>query len=67
MPTEEILLEAKKLHKVSNCLDLLAERHAPIAEALLILSCSVRNSATLLEVLVALKTGPPLETDAAIN
>jgi hypothetical protein len=37
---------------------LLAEQHAPISDALSILSGSVRNSATLLEVLVALKMGP---------
>ena len=58
MPANEILLEAKKLHKVSDSLDLLAGQHTPIAEALTLLSGSVRNSATLLEVLVALKLGP---------
>jgi hypothetical protein len=57
IPAKEILLEAKKLHKVSDSLDVLAEQHAPISEALSILSGSVRNSATLLEVLVALKMG----------
>jgi len=58
MPANEILQEAKKLRKVSESLDVLAERHAPISEALSILSGSVRNSATLLEVLVALKLTP---------
>lgn len=58
MPANEILQEAKKLHKVSDSLDVLAEQHAPISEALSILSGSVRNSATLLEVLVALKLTP---------
>jgi hypothetical protein len=57
MPANEILQEAKKLHKVSDSLDVLAEQHAPISEALSLLSGSVRNSATLLEVLVALKMG----------
>ena len=57
MPANEILQEAKKLHKVSDSLDLLAEQHAPIEEALSLLSGSVRNSATLLEVLVAVKMG----------
>jgi hypothetical protein len=57
MPANEILQEAKKLHKVSDSLDLLAEQHAPISEALSLLSGSVRNSATLLEVLVAVKMG----------
>jgi hypothetical protein len=58
VPAHEILLEAKKLHKVSDSLDVLATQHAPLAEELSILSGSVRNSATLLEVLVALKMGP---------
>ena len=40
---------------MSESLDVLAEQHAPISEALSVLSGSVRNSATLLEVLVALK------------
>jgi hypothetical protein len=57
MPANEILQEAKKLHRVSDSLDLLAEQHTPISEALSILSGSVRHSATLLEVLVALKLG----------
>jgi hypothetical protein len=63
MPAHEILLEAKKLHKVSDSLDVLATQHEPLAEALAILSGSVRNSATLLEVLVALKMGPVLGMD----
>jgi hypothetical protein len=58
MPANEILEEARKLHKVSASLDLLAEEHVPVSEALSILSGSVRNSATLLEVLVVLKLKP---------
>jgi hypothetical protein len=58
MPAQEILQEARKLHKVSESLDVMAEQHAPISEALSILSGSVRSSATLLEVLVALKLKP---------
>jgi hypothetical protein len=67
MPANEILQEATKLHKVSASLDLLAAQHAPISEALSILSGSVRNSATLLEVLVALKLGSGPRLDSAIN
>ncbi|MGP8176160.1 MAG: hypothetical protein ACLP7O_16675 [Terracidiphilus sp.] len=67
MPAHEILQEATKLHKVSDSLDVLAEQHAPISEELTILSGSVRNSATLLEVLVALKLGPDPGFDPAIN
>jgi hypothetical protein len=57
MPANAILQEAGKLHNVSDSLDALAEEHLPLAEALLILSGNVRNLATLLEVLVALKLG----------
>jgi hypothetical protein len=58
LAANEILHEARKLHKVSESLDKLAHDHAPVAEALTILAGSVRNSATLLEVLVALRLGP---------
>lgn len=67
MSANEILQEATKLHKVSVNLDLLAAEHAPISEALSILSGSIRNSATLLEVLVALKLGPVPGLDSALN
>ena len=67
MPAIEILQEARKLHKVSDSLDVLAMQHAPIEEALSILSGSVRNSATLLEVLVALKLGPVPGLDSVMN
>jgi hypothetical protein len=67
MPAKEILQEAKKLHKVSDSLDVLAEQHSPIAEALSILSGSVRNSATLLEVLVTLRLGPVPGLDTVVN
>jgi hypothetical protein len=67
MPAKEILQEATKLRKISDSLDSLARQHAPITEALSILSGSVRNSATLLEVLVALRLGPIPEADSAMN
>jgi hypothetical protein len=67
MPAKEILQKAKKLHKVSDSLDVLAEQHSPIAEALSILSGSVRNSATLLEVLVTLRLGPVPGLDTVVN
>ena len=67
MPAKEILQEAKKLHRVSDSLDVLAEQHIPIAEALSILSGSVRNSATLLEVLVSLRLGPVPGLDSVVN
>jgi hypothetical protein len=59
MPTNAILDEAQQLHSVSDRLDLLAEQHPVFSEALVTISGSVRNTATLLEVLVATKM-PPL-------
>ena len=57
MPSNAILKEATQLYNVSDRLDLLAEEHPLISEALITISGSVRNTATLLEVLVATKMG----------
>ncbi len=67
MPSNAILLEATQLYNVSDRLDLLAEQHPLVSEGLLVISGSVRNTATLLEVLVATRMGltPGLDpTDA---
>jgi hypothetical protein len=53
-----ILQEVQHLYSVSDRLDSLAEGHPMLSEALLIISGSVRNTATLLEVLVATKMAP---------
>jgi len=57
-----ILHEVQQLYSISDRLDILAEKHPLLSEALLGISGSVRNTATLLEVLVATKlptiTGP---------
>jgi hypothetical protein len=58
MPARQILQEAVKLHKVSENLDTLAQEHAPVAEALIVMARTIRNSAMLLEVLVAIRLGP---------
>ena len=55
MPTTAILYEVQKLYGVSDRLNLLAEQHPLVSEALITISGSVRNTATLLEVLVATK------------
>jgi hypothetical protein len=57
MPSNAILHEATQLYNVSDRLDLLAEEHPLVSEALATISGSVRNTATLLEVLVAMKMG----------
>jgi len=65
MPTTAILNEATKLHGVSDRLDSLAEEHPQVSEALISISGSVRNTATLLQVLVATKMGLPSGLDPA--
>jgi hypothetical protein len=58
MPPTQILHEAQQLHNVSDRLDSLADQHPVVSDALTAISGSVRNTATLLEVLVATKMGP---------
>ena len=58
MPSNAILREVIQLYNVSDRLDLLAEEHPLVSEALITISGSVRNTATLLEVLVAMKMPP---------
>jgi hypothetical protein len=65
MPSNAILREVQQLYNVSDRLDLLAEEHPVVSEALITISGSVRNTATLLEVLVAMKMSPPLGLDPA--
>jgi hypothetical protein len=60
MPIDAILYEVEQLHEVSNRLERLAEQHLPVSEALLTISGSVRNSATILGVLVATKMTRPM-------
>jgi len=55
MPGTAILQEVHKLYRVSDRLDSLAEQHPLVSEALIAISGSVRNTATLLEVVVATK------------
>jgi len=65
MPSNAILHEVQQLHSVSDRLDSLAEQHPLVSEALITISGSVRNSATLLEVLVAMKIAPISGLDPA--
>ena len=59
MAFEAILAEVEQLHNVSDRLEALADEHPPVSEALLTISGSVRNTATVLEVLVVTKTAKP--------
>ncbi len=67
MPADEILQEAKNLHKVGASLEVLADQNPPIEEALIIISENVHDTADLLKVAVALKIGIPAEPDTVIH
>ena len=58
MHPSAILHEVQQLYNVSERLDSLTEQYPLVSEALLTISGSVRNTATLLEVLVAMKIAP---------
>jgi len=57
MAAHEILSEAGKLHMVSRNLEQLAGQHEPMAEALSVLAGTLRQSATMLEVMVEVRLG----------
>jgi hypothetical protein len=65
MNPNAILHEVQQLYSISNRLDLLADKHPLVSEALLGISGSVRNTATLLEVLIATKLPPIVGLDPA--
>jgi hypothetical protein len=65
MPSTAILQEVHRLYSVSDRLDSLADEHPLVSEALLVISGSVRNTATLLGVLVATKMSPLSGLDPA--
>jgi len=65
MHPNPILHEIQQLYNVSDRLDSLAGHHPLISEALISISGSVRNTATLLEVLVATKIAPLTGLDPA--
>jgi len=60
-----ILHEVQQLYNVSDRLETLAEQHPLISEALITIAGNVRNTATLLEVLVAMKIVPLAGLDPA--
>jgi hypothetical protein len=65
MNPSAILREVQQLYNVSDRLDLLADQHPLVSEALITISGSVRHTATLLEVVVATKMGPLSGLDPA--
>ena len=60
MPFDAILREVDQLHNVSTRLEGLADQHPPISEALLTIAGSVRDTATVLAVLVVAKGSNPI-------
>ena len=65
MNPNAILHEVQQLYSISDRLDILAEKHPLLSEGLLGISGSVRNTATLLEVLIATKLPPIIGLDPA--
>ena len=60
MPFEAILREADQLHNISARLEALAEKHPLVSEPLMTIAGSVRNSATVLALLVATRGPKPI-------
>jgi hypothetical protein len=65
MHSNAILREVQQVYNVSDRLDSLAEQHPLVSDALITIAGSVRNTATLLEVLVAMKIMPLSALDSA--
>lgn len=55
MPSHPLLHEAEQLKEVSGRLELLADEHPTVTDALLSICGAVRTNATMIEVLVATK------------
>lgn len=55
MPSHQLLHEAQRLKDVSTRLELLADQHPAVTEAILAICGTVRTNATMIEVLVATK------------
>jgi hypothetical protein len=60
MPFDAILREVDQLHSVSTRLEGLADQHLPLSEGLLTIAGSIRETATVLAVLVLAKGSQPI-------
>jgi xanthine dehydrogenase iron-sulfur cluster and FAD-binding subunit A len=65
MDAAAFLHEVNRLHNISDRLNFLAEQHPVVAEALQIISGNIRNTATLLEVLVITRIDPIADSPPA--
>lgn len=57
MPFQELLDEVEKLHGVSTRIEGLADNNPAVEKELLVIAANVRDTATILAVLVATKLG----------
>lgn len=55
MSSHPLLHEAQQLTEVSRRLELLADQHPTVTDAILVICGAVRTNATMIEVLVATK------------
>ena len=55
MPSKALLHEAQQLKELSGRLELLAEEHPTVTDAILKICGTIRSTAAILEVLVATK------------
>jgi hypothetical protein len=60
MPFQAILRQVDQLHNVGTRLEALADQYPSVSEPLTTIAASVRNTATLLEVLVAARGPKPI-------
>ena len=60
MPFQAILREVDQLHNVSTRLEALADQHPLVSEPLITIAGNVRNTATVLAVLVAARGPKPI-------
>jgi hypothetical protein len=58
MPTKALLYEVDQLKGVSDRLDLLADQHPIMGDEIVSISGSIRRTAALLEVLMAIRIKP---------
>jgi hypothetical protein len=65
MQRNAIMDEVRQLYSGSDRLNALAEQHPLVSDALVTISGTVRNTATLPEVLVEIKMAPPSRIDLA--
>jgi hypothetical protein len=55
MPSKALLHEAQQLKEISGRLELLADEHPTMTEAILKICGTIRSTATILEVLIVTK------------